>query len=62
MRDRAEDDVDVGVAEDRSVGVQGCCKRLVVHLHHRGGTVNTSSHSLNDKLWINLEILMAINN
>lgn len=32
--DRAEDDVDVSVAQNSSVGVQGCCERLVVHLQH----------------------------
>lgn len=30
--DRAEDGVDVGEAQDGSVGVQGGCERFVVHL------------------------------
>lgn len=32
LRDRAEDGVDVGEAQDGSVGVQGGCERFMVHL------------------------------
>ena len=51
--DRAEDNLDVGVAENGSVGVQSCSQRLLVHLHHTAGSILRFSNLLFSRLDLN---------